>query len=84
MVPLAATLASARVFEAFEGRAKTDALMHGHSYSGYPIGCAAAVKALGLMSSPQNPALCTPERYAHFVLHGCIRAISCMLQTLAL
>lgn len=73
-LPLAATLATERVFEAFRSPSKVDALLHGHSYSGYPIGCAAAVKALELMSSPQNPALCTPERYAHFVSHGCIIA----------
>ena len=83
-MPLAATLATERVFEAFRSPSKVDALLHGHSYSGYPIGCAAAVEALGLMSSPQNPALCTPERFAHFVPHGCMTALSCTLQKLAL
>jgi dethiobiotin synthetase/adenosylmethionine--8-amino-7-oxononanoate aminotransferase len=49
------------VFEAFEGASKTDALLHGHSYCGYPIGCAAAVAALRLYEDAANPALCTPE-----------------------
>ena len=63
MVPLAATLASKRVFEAFLGPNKVDALLHGHSYSGYPIGCALAVEALKLYTDAEcNPALCTPEK----------------------
>lgn len=45
-VPMAATLASSRVFDAFRGPSKLDALLHGHSYSGHPIGCSAAVLAL--------------------------------------
>ena len=61
-MPLAATLATGAVFEAFRSSSKVDALLHGHSYSGYPIGCAAAVEALRILGSPQNPALCTPDR----------------------
>ncbi len=64
-MPLAATLATAEVFEAFKSSSKVDALLHGHSYSGYPIGCAAAVEALRILGSRQNPSLCTPERYEH-------------------
>lgn len=45
-VPLAATLASEEVFSAFEGDSKTEALLHGHSYSGHAIGCAAGVEAM--------------------------------------
>ena len=60
MVPLAATLASGAVFRAFEGPTKPDGLMHGHSYSGYPIGCATAAAALELYEDASNPALCTP------------------------
>ncbi|CAL8463526.1 g3060 [Coccomyxa elongata] len=63
MVPLAATLASKQVFEAFLSPNKIDALLHGHSYSGYPIGCAVAVEALKLYSDAEcNPALCTPHK----------------------
>ncbi|KAA8499953.1 Bifunctional dethiobiotin synthetase/7,8-diamino-pelargonic acid aminotransferase, mitochondrial [Porphyridium purpureum] len=45
-VPLAATLASEQVFESFAGDLKAQALLHGHSYSGHVIGCAAAVHSL--------------------------------------
>jgi dethiobiotin synthetase/adenosylmethionine--8-amino-7-oxononanoate aminotransferase len=44
-MPLAATLARERVFDAFKGA--TDwALLHGHSYTAHPVGCAAALEAL--------------------------------------
>ena len=59
------TLASADVFAAFEGPAKTDALLHGHSYTAHPIGCAAAVAALDLYADPQrNPRQCRPPTQA--------------------
>ena len=45
-LPLAATLASEEVFDAFRGLGSTDALLHGHSYAGNAPGCAAAVHAL--------------------------------------
>ncbi|KAK9827392.1 hypothetical protein WJX81_006165 [Elliptochloris bilobata] len=57
-VPLAATLATADVFDAFAGAAKTDALLHGHSYSGHAIGLSAAAAALEIYADPAaNPAL---------------------------
>ncbi len=55
-VPLAATLASSAVFDAFRGADKADALLHGHSYSAHAVGCAAAVAALDALSDAQrNP-----------------------------
>jgi len=67
-VPLAATLATADVFDAFRGAAKTDALLHGHSYSGHAIGLCAAAAALDMLADPAaNPALCAPP-------HACRRA----------
>lgn len=60
-MPLAATLATADVFAAFAGAAKTDALLHGHSYSGHAIGLSAAAAALEIYTDPAaNPALCAP------------------------
>jgi dethiobiotin synthetase/adenosylmethionine--8-amino-7-oxononanoate aminotransferase len=60
--PLAATLASARVFDAFAGASKLDALLHGHSYTAYPAGCAAALASLAVLGSPdRNPNLCAPR-----------------------
>ncbi|CAM9501524.1 unnamed protein product [Laminaria digitata] len=45
LVPMSATVATERVFEAFSG-AKADCLLHGHSYTAHPVGCAAAVEFL--------------------------------------
>ncbi|GFQ01905.1 bifunctional dethiobiotin synthetase/7 8-diamino-pelargonic acid aminotransferase mitochondrial [Phtheirospermum japonicum] len=46
IIPLAATLASDAVFDAFTGDSKLKALLHGHSYSAHAMGCAAAVKSV--------------------------------------
>lgn len=45
-VPLAMTLATEEVFQAFDGPSKREALLHGHSYSAHAIGCAAGVESL--------------------------------------
>jgi dethiobiotin synthetase/adenosylmethionine--8-amino-7-oxononanoate aminotransferase len=47
-LPLAVTLSSEEVFTAFLGEKRADALLHGHSYSAYPAGCAAANAALSI------------------------------------
>ena len=49
VVPLAATLASSAVFDVFLSDKKVDALLHGHSFTAYPAGCAAAVTALEIL-----------------------------------
>ncbi|EFN56014.1 hypothetical protein CHLNCDRAFT_145418 [Chlorella variabilis] len=61
LVPLAATLATREVFAAFEGDRKVQALLHGHSYTAHPVGCAAGVASLQLYRDPSlNPNWCTP------------------------
>eukprot|EP00903_Cladosiphon_okamuranus_P015221 g14067.t1 len=45
LVPMAATVSTERIFDAFSG-AKADCLLHGHSYTAHPVGCAAAVEFL--------------------------------------
>ena len=47
-VPLAATIASRRIFEAFLDDDPSKALMHGPTFMGNPIGCAAAMASLDL------------------------------------
>jgi|GEM_PF-79173 len=48
LVPLGVTLASAETFDAFRGQSTLDALLHGHSYTAYPVGCAVALQSLAL------------------------------------
>ena len=49
VVPLAVTLASSSIFEAFLSESKGDALLHGHSYTAHPVGCEVASESLALM-----------------------------------
>lgn len=46
LLPLALTAASESIFQTFLSSSKTDALLHGHSYTAHPIGCMVANKAL--------------------------------------
>ncbi|AEB12610.1 adenosylmethionine--8-amino-7-oxononanoate transaminase [Marinithermus hydrothermalis] len=58
-LPLAATLTTERVFEAFLGEVEErKTFFHGHSYTGNPLGCAAALASLELLKRllPKLPA----------------------------
>ncbi|PPJ57852.1 hypothetical protein CBER1_00058 [Cercospora berteroae] len=46
LLPLCTTTASNAIFEAFWSNDKTDALLHGHSYTAHPVGCAVANESL--------------------------------------
>ena len=46
LVPLATTLARKEIFEAFVGERKDQALLHGHSYTAYPVACEVANETL--------------------------------------
>jgi adenosylmethionine-8-amino-7-oxononanoate aminotransferase len=48
VTPLAATIASDRVYKAFHSDDPTKALMHGPTYTGHALGCAAANASLDL------------------------------------
>jgi adenosylmethionine---8-amino-7-oxononanoate aminotransferase len=50
-MPLAATVASDRVYEAFLSDDPEAALMHGPTYMAYPLGCAAANASMDLFES---------------------------------
>ena len=46
VVPLCTTLASESIFRAFASEDKTDALLHGHSYTAHAVGCQVALESL--------------------------------------
>ncbi|GAC97489.1 hypothetical protein PHSY_005075 [Pseudozyma hubeiensis SY62] len=51
MVPMSVTLASSSIFKVFnQSDSKVDALLHGHSYTAHPIGCAVALETLKAIS----------------------------------
>lgn len=54
LVPLCTTLASENIFEAFSSDTKADALLHGHSYTAYPIGCQVAVESVKEMQKMEQ------------------------------
>ncbi|KAK8095398.1 Aminotransferase class-III [Apiospora kogelbergensis] len=54
LVPLCATLASESIFRAFASNDKTDALLHGHSYTAHPVGCQVALESLQQMQTMES------------------------------
>jgi dethiobiotin synthetase/adenosylmethionine--8-amino-7-oxononanoate aminotransferase len=46
LVPLCTTLASESIFRAFESDDKSDALLHGHSYTAHAVGCQVALQSV--------------------------------------
>lgn len=55
-LPLAATLATEEIFDAFRSEERSRAFFHGHTFTGNPIACAAARASLALMRENQVPA----------------------------
>lgn len=54
IVPLAATLATDAVFDAFVEDSKLKALLHGHSYTAHAMGCTAAAKSIKWFKDTQT------------------------------
>ena len=54
IAPIALTLSTEAIFESFKGTQKIDSLLHGHSYTAYPVGCWASVQALEFYKSHAN------------------------------
>jgi dethiobiotin synthetase/adenosylmethionine--8-amino-7-oxononanoate aminotransferase len=46
LVPLCTTTASQEIFDAFLSDSKSEALLHGHSYTAHAVGCNVAVESL--------------------------------------
>lgn len=51
-LPLAVTLATEAIYQAFYSDDATKAFYHGHSYTGNPLACATAVASLELLEQP--------------------------------
>ncbi|KAK9366376.1 pyridoxal phosphate-dependent transferase [Lipomyces kononenkoae] len=49
LIPLCATLASGSIFESFLSPEKSDALLHGHSYTAHAVGCTVAQASINSM-----------------------------------
>lgn len=49
LMPMAVTMASDSIFQAFLSGEKVDALLHGHSYTAYPAACEVANETLSIM-----------------------------------
>ncbi len=52
-LPLAVTVATEKIYESFYSEDPTKTLYHGHSYTANPLGCAAALASLKLLTQNQ-------------------------------
>jgi dethiobiotin synthetase/adenosylmethionine--8-amino-7-oxononanoate aminotransferase len=50
LIPLCTTVASQEIFDTFSSPEKSDALLHGHSYTAHAVGCTVAVDSLKAMA----------------------------------
>jgi adenosylmethionine-8-amino-7-oxononanoate aminotransferase len=53
-LPFAATLTTSDVHDAFRSTDRTHTLFHGHSYTGNPLGCAAAIASLEVFETERG------------------------------
>ncbi|KAK7604536.1 hypothetical protein V9T40_005722 [Parthenolecanium corni] len=53
-LPLAVTVTTEKVYAAFLGESHDKTFLHGHSYTANPVGCAAAIASLELLSSQRT------------------------------
>ncbi len=75
-VPLSLTLAAGKVFNSFLGQSTKDALLHGHSYTGHPIGCAAALESLK-QYAPLSAKRAQSESIIRYWDEGFAKELSC-------
>lgn len=54
LVPLCTTMASIDIFKAFESPEKSDALLHGHSYTAHAVGCKVAETSVKTMMAMEK------------------------------
>lgn len=53
-LPLALTISTQKIYEAFLDDKLSKAFLHGHSYTANPLGCAAGIASLALLLSPET------------------------------
>ncbi len=53
ILPMAITSCTAEIYSAFHSENKDKTLFHGHSYTGNPVGCAAALTSLSILESKE-------------------------------
>ncbi|MCP4081794.1 MAG: adenosylmethionine--8-amino-7-oxononanoate transaminase [Planctomycetaceae bacterium] len=53
-MPMSVTVASDRIYDAFETNDASSMFCHGHSYTANPLGCAAALASLDLLKSSET------------------------------
>ena len=56
MMPLAVTLFTEAIFDAFRSDDRGRMFFHGHTYTGHPIGCAVALASLDVAEAEDTPA----------------------------
>lgn len=54
LLPLSVTLASEDIFQAFSSDDKSDALLHGHSYTAHAVGCQVALESVKEMQKMEG------------------------------
>lgn len=64
-LPLALTVTTEKISSAFLGEHFTKAFAHGHSYSANPLGCAAAIASLDLLTKPSTIESLTVIQQSH-------------------
>ena len=70
LLPMAVTLASSDIFRAFQGSTKAEALLHGHSYTAHPVGCAVANRTLELLKHMETDWQATRVKWTHKQVNG--------------
>lgn len=64
-LPLAATVATEHIYQAFLDSGFDKAFAHGHSFTANPLGCAAALASLDLLEAPETAARIAAIENAH-------------------
>jgi len=54
VLPLGLTVSSQQIFDVFDCPDKSKALLHGHSFTGNPLSCAAALASIDIFSKPET------------------------------